>query len=143
MTEKDIVTLLIAALFGSLTAYLAQRRGRSPLFWFCIGALFWLAGILLFFLFCKASDAERLKPEILPEITPATIEVAAVHLPQDGWFYLDHEHKQFGPISLSELKALFNASKITGASYVWCEGMQEWKKLDQLPEVHRWMVGVA
>lgn len=89
---------------------------------------FGIFGLLALFLFPK----EQSKPlgeeiTVLPVIEPMKPELAT------QWFYLDEMHVQKGPIALSELKELYKNQVISDKSYVWSEGMQQWKTLAALP----------
>jgi hypothetical protein len=148
MNEKDLINLLVAILIASITAYLAKRRGRSPMLWFFLGAFFGLFGLIALYLFPAKKDSEAAGEESGKEndegrreieVVPTQVTVASTdaedQIPTESWFYLDSEHQQFGPVTLSQLKALFEEKKISTSSYVWQEGMQEWKKLGELPQL--------
>lgn len=119
-----VVNFFIALLVGSLTAYMSKGRGRNPVPWFFIGMFFGILGFLALFLFPIVKDeparsiARTLEPQ-LPE----------------KWFYLDEKHVQFGPVGLSELALLYKETKIEPSTYVWSEGMEEWKKLGELSQL--------
>lgn len=138
MNEKDLVNLLVAILIASITAYIAKRRGRSPMLWFFLGAFFGLLGMLALFLFPVVKDPateEKGQIEVIPKQETVSPESPEDQVLADGWFYLDSEHQQYGPVTLSELKLLFEEKKIDSSSFVWREGMQEWKKVSELSQL--------
>ena len=47
------------------------------------------------------------------------------------YYYLDADMRQVGPVSLDDLVA----SGVTGDTMVWHEGLEEWAKAGNLPEV--------
>ena len=47
------------------------------------------------------------------------------------YYYLDADMRQVGPVSLDDLVA----SGVTGDTMVWHEGLEEWTKAGNLPEV--------
>ncbi len=51
------------------------------------------------------------------------------------WFYLDKDHHQVGPVSIIALRELWNTGRLELTSYVWSEGMDQWEKVDKLPEL--------
>lgn len=51
------------------------------------------------------------------------------------WYYLDSSHTQQGPFELPDLISKWRGNGISENSYVWGEGMGEWKKLSELPEL--------
>lgn len=54
MKLQVLINILIPVLFGCLTAYLAEKRGRSKAWWFWVGALFGLLGFFILLLACEA-----------------------------------------------------------------------------------------
>ena len=125
MDNNFLFNFVLALLFGMLTSYLAQARGRNPLVWFFIGAGFGVFGILALFFF--PVEKEEPKKAFVDEITVVPEPV----LP-DRWFYLDEQHAQYGPVTLAALQVLWKEKKISASTMVWCEGMQEWKRVGEL-----------
>ena len=141
MYNYDFLSFFIAVLIGSLTAYLAKGRGRSPALWFCIGVLFGAFGVLALFLFKPqvATDEKskeitvvgsEAKPINLEPSSQPTLEKAVTDL---RWFYLDSQHQQYGPVTFAELELLWKEGKIGLSTYVWSEGMAEWNVIKDLP----------
>lgn len=116
--------LLIGALIGALTAYLAKGRGRDPFIWFFIGMLFGIFGLIALYIVPSHAAEEEPPPEV--EVYPDTA------YDQHDWFYLDKERKSQGPFSFQDFKEEYNKENFT---LIWNETFTEWKKLSDLPEI--------
>ncbi len=134
MKTPDLLQLLFAAaLIGTLTSYLAKNRGRDPVKWFFIGMLCGIFGLIALFLFpaIKTNEEQKVK---LQEIEPPPAPVSDA-LATKPWYYLDAAHATLGPCPLDKLQELYKDGTITMKSYVWCEGMLDWKRISDLPEL--------
>ncbi len=140
MNTTDLLGFIVALLIGALTAYLAKGRGRNPPIWFFIGTAFGIFGLIGLFLFpiVRAGEktdtgsneemGERGTSQISKDSTSKDNR-SLILPPAEQWFYLDSMHKQHGPHSFSELESLWRQHTIGPESYVWHEGMNEWKKI--------------
>jgi len=139
MTNQQIFQIIIALLLGVLTAYLAMRRGRNPVAWFVIGSLLGIFGLLILFLvpsFETAGTGEEKKKEPSRTVDVIPQEKRKVEeLPYEEWYYLDSEHKQTGPVPFRSFRDLWNQEKINSTTYVWKEGMENWKYVRDLPDL--------
>jgi len=146
MDPKVFINIILALLIGCLSAYVAKKRGRDTTLWFVLGAFFqFLALIVLLLLPPTASqegqnkqNAEDKGPDLAKKDETLTKVYAGVaqiaeKIPEKSWFYLDKEHKQYGPVPLSSLKELLKGEQLSKESYVWQEGMKGWKRLSELP----------
>lgn len=122
----------LAFLFsGFMGAHFARRRGRNPWLWFIVGFLCGLLGIV--FLLFADGRAKRKRAVIKP--SRPSIALLPVQEGIQFWYYLDEEKQQHGPSSTQALNEMLCRGKIGGSTYVWSEGMKEWKLLrDLLPE---------
>jgi hypothetical protein len=127
--DASLSTLaILAGLFtGSMGAYFAYRRGRSPYAWFFLGFFFGILGACTVFL-----APDRKKKELLeapkPVVRPPTIQG-----PRDKfWYYLDPTHQRMGPMSLDALSVAWRQGKISVKTFVWNEELPEWKPLQEL-----------
>jgi hypothetical protein len=135
---SDVLRVLVAMLIGGLTAYIAQNRGRSPIVWFCIGIFFGVFGLLALFLFKPiVADRGEIEPTtiaVVGEVKPAepetVLEKSVADLP---WYYLDSQHQQYGPVTFEQLRSLWNEGKATSTTYVWSDGMADWKVINDVP----------
>lgn len=118
------LTLVFSFLIGILSAYLAQKRGKNPYFWFAIGMVFGIFGIFAIFF----ADAKK-KPAATA-VKPAP--VFTIHGPADKfWYYLDPANQQQGPMSRDALSIAWKEGKIDLATYVWHEELPDWKPLKE------------
>jgi hypothetical protein len=112
---------------GSIAAYYAKRKGRNPYFWFAIGCVFGVLGIFaIFFIKNPQKAPQAAKPE----------EPVRKTLPLRSWYYLDESTQQVGPISTSALESAFREGKISPSTYVWHEGMENWKLWQDVCQEH-------
>lgn len=111
---------------GLITAYIAHKKGRNPYLWFPIGCFFGIFGIFAVFFMKPVKKAEPAK-ERKPIAT-------AFRLPHFLWYYLDEKSAQHGPMSSNALESALREGKLSLASYVWREGMAEWKCLSHVCE---------
>ena len=51
-----------------------------------------------------------------------------------SWFAMVRG-SQVGPMALEPLEQLIRAGEVTGKTFVWCEGMAEWRRAETLPEL--------
>lgn len=49
-----------------------------------------------------------------------------------SWYYIENGERR-GPLDTSEFQKLIDQGILTDASFVWTEGMSEWKRLDESP----------
>lgn len=143
MTLSLILSILIWVLTGGLTAYLAVQRGRDPFVWFTLGIFFGLLSLIALFLLPPVvAETQQGQPKKTVvnalEPTPSSDIQASVpthsYLVQD-WFCIDKLRQQLGPMRYDELKHLWQDKKIDDGSFVWSEGMGEWKKIADLSEL--------
>ena len=118
--ELDInpIGLIILIVIATINAYISIRKGFNWPTWFILTLLFGsLGSVILFF-----SNEKKIALK------------KAFAFPRDGlWFYLTKDSKQIGPISSFRIEELFEIKELSHDTYVWKEGMQEWKKLENTP----------
>lgn len=126
----QLLSIIMLAILGGITAILAERRGRDPWIWFFIGMFLGLLGIVILFLMPAANVKadEDLKSKQPPSIAPQPTQ----QVDDKQWFYLDRQHQQCGPVSYAQIKELMDKQELTKASYVWSEGMETWKKIEEV-----------
>lgn len=122
--------------FGFLTAYIARSKGRDPKTWFLVGVLLGLLAIATILLVPRKKDtiiiAKNNKPA---EPLPKVVTVQENPLLSQQWYYLDQNHQQYGPVYFSALKDLYQTQHISEGTFIWTEGMENWKKLDDHSEL--------
>jgi GYF domain 2 len=106
---------------GAIASYYAKRKGRNPYLWFAIGCFFGIFGIIAVF-FLKAPSKKTLPSAEEPPLAPSLKS-----LPRRSWYYLDENTQQIGPITTTALEEAWEEGKILLTTYVWHEGMEDWK----------------
>lgn len=128
----EIVIVIISwVIFGGATSYFAGQRGRDPFAWFFIGMLLGILGILLLFLLPALNVKEE--AQVLEEEKPKEEGWPGFRLKE--WYYLNSAREQIGPSSYSALRDMWISKKISEQTYVWSEGMEEWKKIGEIPSL--------
>lgn len=144
-----LLSFILLLIIASFTSYYANRKGRNPVLWFIIGVLLGIFAplILLFFPPVKKESSNNGIPtmtvsnpdpslENLPQPIPPTQAQLKRQEEEDKlWYYLDQNHQQMGPVSIIALRELWNRGQLELSSYVWSEGMEQWQKVDNLPEL--------
>lgn len=135
MNTMQIFNILLFWLFfGFLTSHLAKKRGRHPLIWFALGVFLGIFALLLVVLLPRAA----LKPTIQkPKTSPPTPPLLPSETAQIMWYYLDSSHESKGPLPFSDLIEIWKQNQIHEASYLWGEGMKEWQRLSQMPDLQK------
>ncbi len=143
-----LLSFILLLIIASFTAYYASRKGRNPLLWFIIGILLGIFAplILLFFPAVKPDQVDNGMPTMtvlppdpdhqqLPQPPPAPADLKRQEEEEKLWYYLDQNHQQEGPVSSVALRELWNRGQLEVNSYVWTNGMEQWEKVDNLPEL--------
>jgi len=142
-TMHTLITFVLWILIGMITSYFAKQRGRDPLIWFMIGMLLGLLGLILLFLLPNLESVggkdQKQVNEQPPSSEPLPIEWPTLEpasaIENKEWFYLDAQRQTQGPISFRALKAAWGEGRLLGDSLVWSEGMDNWKKIQELAEL--------
>ncbi len=116
--------LVVAAIMGTISAYLAYKRERNPYLWFVLGFVFGIMGIFAIFFFPKKK---------MPEAPIRQEPILSIHGPTDKfWYYLDLSHESQGPMSHDALTKAWKEGKVNPSTYVWHEEMPDWKPLKEV-----------
>lgn len=131
------LTIFLWLLMGFSSAYFASQRGRNPYIWFVIGLLFGALGLIFLFLLPVITNdsSDEMESDVDKEMFELTPSNKNHEFLVKDWFYLDIEHKQQGPISFDTLKTMLAEGNIQRSSYVWSEGMVDWKKIEEFGEL--------
>lgn len=116
--------------FGLLASHFAKKRGRRPLIWFFVGLSLGILGIALLFLIPKVE--KRPVPAYKP-LRPLLAKQSEAWLKM--WYYLDPVHAQQGPFEFPDIIKKWKEKGLSGKSFIWGEGMQEWKRLSEMPDL--------
>ena len=123
-----LVVIFSWLLFGGASSYFANQRGRDPFAWFLIGMFLGILGLLLLFLLPPLEESPRVVEEAPSEVPPQETETPNR---LKAWYYIDQAGNQIGPVSFNQLKK----ASIQEGTFIWSEGMPEWKPLAELPEL--------
>ena len=116
---------------GSLNAYYASTKGRDPFAWFMLGIPLGLLGLILLFFLPKVKEVKAVKESLEPLLS---VNIDPEILKKE-WYYVDVTNQQRGPLSFKDLQLLFSQKNVSLHSFIWSEGMAEWKKLEELPQL--------
>jgi len=136
------LNIAISLLMGCLTAYFASKRNRNPAKWFIVGLFLGLIGIIILFVLPIGTDEEK-QAQIMDttRCISYTSPVLNEEIKEDNdlqeWFYLDKKHQQHGPVSLVQIQQLDKEDQLSIDGFVWKEGMANWKKMVDVPEIKR------
>lgn len=110
--------------FGAVSAFVANRRGKNPYLWFFLGMFFGIFGLLFLFFAPKHRQAKKtVKDPNTIDITPI---IETKH--QDKlWYYIDGQNQRHGPMSFQALSKVWGEGKILPTTYVWNEELTEWQ----------------
>jgi hypothetical protein len=113
--------------FGFWSSYLAKKKERNPTLWFGLGILLGVVGVILIAILPKPVKKMLRRPVVVEPMKE-------LPLPKI-WFYLDRERKAQGPYTTLELKNALD--RLNQTTFMWCEGMENWKKMKELPELQK------
>lgn len=132
-SAESVQGVLVQIVFGCITAYLAKERGRSPPIWFLVGFFAGIIGLVVLLLFPSMLVSGKKIAEPMPGPIAAPPPLAEPEM--TGWFYLDEQYQPSGPHPFSLIIARWQLHELDRSSYLWREGMPDWQKVEELPEV--------
>ncbi len=122
------------------TSYFAGRKGRSQLGWFILAVFFGIIPMIVLYFIPELSNGNPTmavsKPA--PSLHPTPTKPFESS-PEENrlWYYLDQNHQQIGPVSTIALRDLWDRALLDSNSYLWSEGMSQWQKLEELPDLKK------
>lgn len=169
-TFEIVLSFFMVLIVSGATAYYASRKGKNPVLWFLLGFLFGIFPmIILYFLTFRNKSEEKKEQEkneqgkkpIMPDssvsgtsdisstssqyASPNPLSEADVAKQKEEnifWFYLDKDHKQMGPVNGVFLQKLWDQKELVLSDYVWSKGMENWEKIENLPELKGKLIGL-
>jgi len=133
-----LFSVILWLIIGGICSQVAKQRGRRPMIWFFIGVVLGVIGLIILYIMPPKKIALAVASST-PAPSQQTIEVSVSPAePEDPlyetllWYYLDEANKQYGPMSFSALQGAWDDDQITSSTYVWNEGMENWKMLEEL-----------
>jgi hypothetical protein len=143
-----ILSFTLLFIIASFTAYYAHRKGRNALLWFIIGVLLGVFAPLILLFFPTVTNDQSKEGVLAKTISPSDPsfqELSESQQTSDAlkqqeeenklWYYLDQNHQQIGPVSVIALRELWKRGLLELNNYVWSDGMAQWEKVDNLPEL--------
>ncbi len=142
-----LLSLFISTAVAGATAYLAHLKGRNPFLWFFFGIMFsFFAPLVLISMDLFEKYQSGLSQQSKSKSSSASsvngeegkkdLDQQKINpLAEASWYYLDISHRQMGPVSIIALRELWNRGELDMMSYVWMSGMDQWEKVDHLPEL--------
>ncbi|MFC2049119.1 GYF domain-containing protein [Chlamydiota bacterium] len=131
MGKLQLINIVIFWLFlGLVGAHFAKKRGRFPLAWFGICLMMGIFGLAMLFLLPKIEKRPAPQP-VKGTLPPPKQSDAWLKM----WYYLDPKHAQQGPFEFPDLIKTWKENRIGSATYIWGEGMKEWKRLRDQPDL--------
>lgn len=124
-------SLLIAIcwfFFGLFCSKIAKNKNRNTYVWFILGILFGLLSLIIIY-FLKP-----LRSTSINTILPTQGQI--LDIPENDnnyWYYLDHEKKQIGPLSINKIFNNYLEKVISEDTYVWNDTMSTWIKFKEVP----------
>lgn len=136
------IVIISWLLFGGATSYFASKRGRDPFAWFLIGMVLGVLGLLLLFILPVVNGASEEEDVVAKEYGASVPDQASEKEGVDfssyrmkQWYFLNSKREQMGPSPYSVLRDMWNSKKIDPQTFVWCEGMPEWKRIIEIPQL--------
>lgn len=120
---------LISFIWGWVTAYFANKRGREQTTWFFAGFLFAFFALIVLFLLPDLS-----KKEDYPETEEEVHVSEHPSFDQHDWYYLDKSRHTHGPFRFDELKERWIQEQLEPNTYIWNETMDDWKRAEKVKE---------
>ncbi len=145
MSQDTLIFLLFLSwiLLGSLCSRIARQKNRHPGWWFVIGFVLGIFGIILLYILPEKKlsyakpipkspnqDKQTLPTQCSSAITPPSNDPEM----SKYWYYLDKDRLQKGPISFDALHRKYQGNDLSDTTYVWSEDMIDWKRINELPE---------
>lgn len=139
LTPKQMVLgMVMSLIWGFVCMSVAKKRGRDPRAWYALGlffSIFALAFLLLVpskKMMDAAENAKKLEDQNLKAKEEKLKIAYNSTLENRKWYYLDTDHKQIGPVDFKTIKDGKLSGLIKSSTYLWSEGMLDWKKFDHL-----------
>lgn len=127
-----LLTLLVVLTISYITSNVAAKRGRDRTGWFILGFFFGIFA-LAFVFFLPPLNEKKEEPSVKASdlVPPKPIE------PVDPfgdyrWHLIDVNGKQKGPLGIVDLHIAWDDGLATAESYVWHEGMGDWKRVSEI-----------
>ncbi|MBT3394412.1 MAG: DUF4339 domain-containing protein [Waddliaceae bacterium] len=120
-----MLILVVWWLLAGVVARIAEKRGYNGKTWFFVSIFIgFLPTMLVLYLFFPTK-----KPAVAADKPEEKSSFYDSPFIQHQWYYLC-DNNQHGPVGWYVIKEKLNAGKLTLSSYVWREGLEEWKIIE-------------
>lgn len=132
-----LFTLVILFCVAWINWILAEKKGRNPHVWFIVGLFFGFLSLLILWLLPSLKQTKGESdlvpvPEPVLEIKPTSDTASHAQWASDRWYYVSLEGVQMGPIDFSLVQEMMKDNRVRPETYLWCEGMENWKRCRDL-----------
>ena len=137
------ILICLWVLMGTLTAWLASKKGRRPRVWFFIGVFFGLLALAILVFMPKIVDAGDVDIKENPQENskenslPLEPEICDPQLSSKEWHYIDGDHQKCDPVNFKSLKKLWDEGIVTEETFLWMDDMKDWEKCKKLPGLQK------
>lgn len=122
-----VLTIIVGLILGALASVMADSRGRDGRIWFFWGFFFGLLALIALYILPNLAEEEDDNDAEEPVAIEPVIEASETK----EWYYLEEGTAQVGPVEFDVLAKLYEDKKISSTTYVWSEGMEEWKTVKE------------
>ncbi len=130
---RMLISFFFLLSFAFLSAYIAKQRGRDPVAWFILGVLLGIFSPILLYILKPLPSVETKEENEDIKLQYPQQDSPFIGYVEKEWYYLDKSQQQQGPVAFKVLKALWQEEKITPMTYIWTEGMEQWKRIREMP----------
>jgi hypothetical protein len=130
-----LIVLMFWIFWGSLTSYLAKRRGRDPVAWFLLGMALQVIALIILYVLPSLEKMETTELELNEDEQMAGFEFPdpVKDFQNKEWFYVNADRVQHGPFTFEELQRKWADGEMSKLSYVWADGMADWCRVVDFP----------
>lgn len=133
---QTIISFVIFLVFGAICSYFAKQKGRDPVAWYVLGMLFCLLALIVLFLLppLKTSSQNDIEVDEDQKLSGEKPDDQITHPSYliSEWFYIGIQKRTEGPVAFDFLKKMWAEERISENSFVWTEGMKQWKRVKEL-----------
>lgn len=133
---QTLISFFIFLLFGGICSYVAKQKGRDPVAWYILGMLFCLLSLIVLLLLPPLKPFkvnEEVEENEDHKLSGIKFEIQSeTSFQQNEWFYIGEDKQPKGPVAFNFLKSLWKEGQIGSSSFVWTEGMLQWKRIKEL-----------
>lgn len=131
-----LIVLIFWLIFGSIASYLAKGRGRDPVAWFFLGVGLQLIALIILYMLPPLNKSDHdASLELNEDQQMAEFEFPdpAKDLYVKEWFFVNSDRLAQGPFSFDEMQQKWADGFMGRQTYVWSEGMVDWRRIDNFP----------